>query len=195
MKAFRSVTSHAAVLDRPDVDTDQIVPKQFLKRIDRVGFGEFLFYDWRKDPDFELNQPAWQGARILLAGSNFACGSSREHAAWALQDFGFDAIVAPSYGDIFRTNAAQVGLLPVVLPDDVVKRLMEVASTGASLTVDLEQQTVTPENGDAVRFEIDAFVRHCLLEGLDSIGLTLEHEDDIAAFEAAHPSPIATTAL
>ncbi len=195
MKAFRSVTSHAAVLDRPDVDTDQIVPKQFLKRIDRTGFGEFLFYDWRQDPDFELNQPSWKGARILLAGSNFACGSSREHAAWALQDFGFDAIVAPSYGDIFRTNAAQVGLLPVVLPDDVVKRLMEVASTGASLTVDLEQQTVTPDGGEPVVFDIDPFVRHCLLEGLDSIGLTLAHEDDIATFEAAHPSPIATTAI
>ena len=195
MKAFRSVTSHAAVLDRPDVDTDQIVPKQFLKRIDRAGFGEFLFYDWRKDPDFELNQPGWQGARILLAGPNFACGSSREHAAWALQDYGFDAIVAPSYGDIFRTNAVQVGLLPVVLPDDVVKRLMAAASAGAALTVDLEQQTVTVENGDAVGFDIDPFVRHCLLEGLDAIGLTLAHEDDIAAFEAANPSPIATTAL
>ena len=195
MRAFRAVTSHAAVLDRPDVDTDQIIPKQFLKRIDRAGFGEFLFFDWRKDPAFELNQPGWSGARILLAGSNFACGSSREHAAWALQDYGFDAIIAPSYGDIFRTNATQVGLLPVELPEDVVKRLMEVASSGASLTVDLEQQTVTPEHGEPVGFEIDAFVRHCLLEGLDSIGLTLEHEDDIAAFEAGNPSPIATTAI
>ena len=195
MKAFRSVTSHAAVLDRPDVDTDQIIPKQFLKRIERTGYGEFLFHDWRQDPDFELNRPGCDGARILLAGPNFGCGSSREHAAWALQDYGFDAIVAPSYGDIFRTNAAQIGLLCVVMPDDVVKRLMEAASAGAVLTVDLEAQTVTSENGDAVGFEIDAFVRRCLLEGLDSIGLTLEHEDAIAAFEAANPSPIATTAL
>src|SRR5207249_11306723 len=121
VRAFRSVTSRAAVLDRPDVDTDQIIPKQFLKRIERSGFGEFLFFDWRKDPAFELNQPEAQGARILLTGRNFGCGSSREHAPWALQDYGFDAIVAPSYGDIFRQNSLKIGLLPVELPPEQVK--------------------------------------------------------------------------
>jgi 3-isopropylmalate/(R)-2-methylmalate dehydratase small subunit len=195
VKAFRSVTSRAAVLDRPDVDTDQIIPKQFLKRIERTGYGEFLFHDWRQDPDFELNRPGCGGARILLAGPNFGCGSSREHAAWALQDYGFDAVVAPSYGDIFHSNAVQVGLLPVVLPAEAVKGLMAAAADGAELTVDLEACAVTPAGGEAVTFDIDPFVRHCLLHGLDSIGLTLEHEHDIAAFEAAHPSPIATTAL
>jgi 3-isopropylmalate/(R)-2-methylmalate dehydratase small subunit len=195
VKALRSVTGRVAVIDRPDVDTDQIVPKQFLKRIERTGYGEFLFHDWRQDPDFELNRPGCDGARILLAGANFGCGSSREHAAWALQDYGFDAVVAPSFGDIFHSNAVQTGLLPVVLPGDAVKRLMTAAADGAELTVDLEECAVTPSGGDAVAFEIDPFVRRCLLHGLDSIGLTLEHEDDIARFEQAHPSPIATTAL
>jgi 3-isopropylmalate/(R)-2-methylmalate dehydratase small subunit len=195
VKAFRSVTSRAAVLDRPDVDTDQIIPKQFLKRIERAGYGEFLFHDWRQDPDFELNRPGCDGARILVAGANFGCGSSREHAAWALQDYGFDVVVAPSFGDIFYSNTVQIGLLPVVLPGAAVKRLMAAASFGAELTVDLEECTVTPAGGEAVAFEIDHFVRRCLLDGLDSIGLTLEHESEISAFEAAHPSPIATTAL
>ena len=195
MRAFRSVTSRAAVLDRPDVDTDQIIPKQFLKRIERTGYGEFLFHDWRQDPDFELNRPGCEGARILLAGANFGCGSSREHAAWALQDYGFDAIVAPSFGDIFRSNAVQIGLLPVVLEAETVKRLMAAASAGASLTVDLESCTIATSNGEPVSFEIDAFVRRCLLEGLDAIGLTLEHERDIAAFEERRPSPISTAAL
>jgi 3-isopropylmalate/(R)-2-methylmalate dehydratase small subunit len=195
MKAFRSVTSRAAVLDRPDVDTDQIIPKQFLKRIERTGYGEFLFHDWRQDPDFELNRPGCDGARILLTGANFGCGSSREHAAWALQDYGFDAVVAPSFGDIFYSNAVQIGLLPVTLPSADVKRLMGAAAAGASLTVDLEAQTVEPDGGAAVSFDIDPFVRHCVLSGLDAIGLTLEREDDIAAFEATHPSPVVTTAL
>jgi 3-isopropylmalate/(R)-2-methylmalate dehydratase small subunit len=195
MKAFRSVTSRAAVLDRPDVDTDQIIPKQFLKRIERTGYGEFLFHDWRQDPDFELNRPGCDGARILLTGANFGCGSSREHAAWALQDYGFDAVVAPSFGDIFYSNAVQIGLLPVTLPSADVKRLMGAAAAGASLTVDLEAQTVEPDGGAAVSFDIDPFVRRCVLSGLDAIGLTLEREDDIAAFEATHPSPVVTTAL
>jgi 3-isopropylmalate/(R)-2-methylmalate dehydratase small subunit len=195
MKAFRSVTSRAAVLDRPDVDTDQIIPKQFLKRIERTGYGEFLFHDWRQDPDFELNRPGCDGARILLTGANFGCGSSREHAAWALQDYGFDAVVAPSFGDIFYSNAVQIGLLPVTLPSADVKRLMGAAAAGASLTVDLEAQTVEPDGGAAVSFDIDPFVRDCVLSGLDAIGLTLEREDDIAAFEATHPSPVVTTAL
>jgi len=177
------------VLDRSDVDTDQIVPKQFLKRIERTGFGEFLFFDWAQEPNFELNHPAAEGACILLAGRNFGCGSSREHAAWALQDYGFDVIVAPSFGDIFRTNSLKIGLLTVALPEEQVRELMA-AGHGAELTVDLEEQTVGPH-----RFDFDAFDRRRLLEGLDDIGLTLRHEAEIAAFEAGHPPPIATTAL
>ncbi|MBV8257607.1 MAG: 3-isopropylmalate dehydratase small subunit, partial [Actinobacteria bacterium] len=138
MKAFRKVTSTAVVLDRPDVDTDQIIPKQFLKRIERTGYGEFLFFDWRKDPDFELNH---QQGKILLAGRNFGCGSSREHAAWALEDYGFEAVVAPSFGDIFRQNSLKVGLLPVQLPAEQVRELMDRALAGEALTVDLEERT------------------------------------------------------
>jgi 3-isopropylmalate/(R)-2-methylmalate dehydratase small subunit len=194
VRPFRSVTSRAAVLDRSDVDTDQIVPKQFLKRIERTGFGAFLFYDWRQDPDFELNRPEAQGAKILLTGPNFGCGSSREHAAWALQDYGFEAIVAPSYGDIFFTNAVQIGLVPVVVELAEVKELMRVASEGAELTVDLEAQEVTGP-GISIRFSMDPFVRESLLQGIDPIGRTLQHEAAIAAFEARSPSPIATTSL
>ena len=183
MKAFRTVTSRAVVLDRPDVDTDQIIPKQFLKRIERNGFGEFLFYDWRRDPDFELNH---QSGRILLAGRNFGCGSSREHAPWALQDYGFDVIVAPSFGDIFRQNSLKIGLLPVQLPEQQVRELM----TREEITVDLEARTV-----DEFPFELDDFSRRCLLEGLDDIDLTLEHEDAIAAHEQAHPAALSTLAV
>ena len=190
MKAFVRVTGRAAVLDRPDVDTDQIVPKQFLKSIERTGFKEALFFDWRRDPGFELNQPEAQGAKILLAGPNFGCGSSREHAAWAIEDYGFEAVIAPSFGDIFRTNAGKVGLLPVVLPADQVKALMERARAGEELTVDLEEQTA-----GGFPFEIDEDIRHRLLNGLDDIGLTLQLENEIAAFETAHPVPISTTAL
>ncbi|HKB93394.1 MAG TPA: 3-isopropylmalate dehydratase small subunit [Gaiellaceae bacterium] len=175
MKAFRSVTSTAVVLDRPDVDTDQIIPKQFLKRIERTGFGEFLFFDWRKDPAFELNH---QRGSILLAGRNFGCGSSREHAPWALQDYGFEAIVAPSYGDIFRQNSLKIGLLTVQLPAEEVRELMD---RGGELTVDLEGRTA-----GGFPFEIDDFTRDCLLEGLDEIALTLRGEPAIAAYEAAH---------
>ena len=156
MKAFRKVTSTAVVLDRPDVDTDQIIPKQFLKRIERTGFGEFLFFDWRKDPGFELNH---QEGRILLTGRNFGCGSSREHAPWALQDYGFEAIVAPSFGDIFRQNSLKIGLLPVQLPQAQVKELMERALGGEELTVDLETRTA-----GGFPFELDDFSRKCLLE-------------------------------
>jgi 3-isopropylmalate/(R)-2-methylmalate dehydratase small subunit len=195
VKAFTSVTAGAAVLDRPDVDTDQIIPKQFLKRIERTGYGEFLFFDWRQDPDFELNRPGCDGARILVTGPNFGCGSSREHAAWALQDYGFDAVIAPSFGDIFFSNSVQIGLVPVVLPQPQVKELMESALSGLDLTVDLERQTVSDSFGHAFSFEIDPFVRHCLLNGLDSIGLTLQHEADIDAFEARTTQPVATTAL
>jgi len=187
MRPFRRVTGRAAVLDRPDVDTDQIIPKQFLKRIERTGYGEFLFFDWAKHPDFELNQPHARGAKILLAGRNFGCGSSREHAPWALQDWGFEAIVAPSFGDIFRTNCVKIGLVPVVLPQEQVKALME---EPREITVDLEAQRAGPFG-----FEFDLFERECLLEGLDDIARALQHEDEIAAYEAAHPPRFATTAL
>jgi 3-isopropylmalate/(R)-2-methylmalate dehydratase small subunit len=190
VKAFRSVTGRVAVLDRADVDTDQIIPKQFLKRIERTGYGEFLFYDWRKDPAFELNRPEAAGASILVAGRNFGCGSSREHAAWALQDYGFEVVVAPSFGDIFAGNAAQIGLLTVALPDEQVREL----AAASELTVDLESLTVTAEDR-TIPFEYDAFRRHKLLNGLDDIALTLEHEAEIAVFESAHPSRLDTTAL
>ena len=195
MKPFRSLTARAAVLDRPNVDTDQIIPKQFLKRIERTGYGEFLFYDWRQDPEFELNKPAYAGAKILLGGTNFGCGSSREHAAWALQDFGFDVVVAPSFGDIFFTNSVQIGLVPAIVPARELRQLMETVSDGSELTVDLEAETIADEGGLTVSFEIEPFARHALLEGLDSIGATLRHEDAIAAFEARAPSPVRTTAL
>jgi 3-isopropylmalate/(R)-2-methylmalate dehydratase small subunit len=190
VKPFRSVTSRALVLDRPDVDTDQIIPKQFLRRIERTGFGEFLFYDWRKEPGFELNAPEAKDARILLAGRNFGCGSSREHAPWALQDWGFEAIVAPSFGDIFRQNSLKIGLLPVVLSAEQVKALMERANAGEELTVDLEARTA-----GGFEFELDDFSRECLLQGLDDIALTLREADAIAAYEAAHPAPISTAVL
>ena len=195
MKAFHSATSSAAVLDRPDVDTDQIIPKQFLKRIERTGYGEFLFFDWRQDPDFELNRPGYDGARILLTGPNFGCGSSREHAAWSLQDYGFDVVIAPSFGDIFFSNSVQIGLVPIILPQSQVKELMESAHSGLELTVDLENQTVADASGRSFTFEMDSFVRHCLLNGLDSIALTLQYGDAIGAFEARTTQPVATTAL
>jgi 3-isopropylmalate/(R)-2-methylmalate dehydratase small subunit len=190
VKAFRKVTAHAVALDRPDVDTDQIIPKQFLKRIERSGFGEFLFFDWRKDPAFELNQPAAKGARILIAGRNFGCGSSREHAPWALEDYGFDAVIAPSFGDIFRQNSLKIGLLPVQLAPEQVKELMARADTGEEITVDLEARTA-----GGFPFELDDHARECLLEGLDDIALTLRDEPALTAYESAHTAPISTTAL
>jgi 3-isopropylmalate/(R)-2-methylmalate dehydratase small subunit len=195
VKAFRKLTARAAVLDRPDIDTDQIVPKQFLKRIERTGYGEFLFYDWRQEPGFELNRPEFEGARILVTGPNFGCGSSREHAAWALQDYGFAAVVAPSFGDIFFSNCVQIGLLPLTLPAADVKALMRSVEGGGELTVDLEAQQIADGAGRVVAFAIDPFVRHCLLNGLDAIARTLQHEDAIAAFEARVPARVATTAL
>ncbi len=195
MKAFSSLTAGAAVLDRPDVDTDQIIPKQFLKRIERTGYDEFLFFDWRQDPDFELNRPGCDGARILVTGPNFGCGSSREHAAWALQDYGFDVVIAPSFGDIFFSNSVQIGLVPITLPQAEVKQLMESALSGLQLTVDLENRTVADAFSRSFTFEMDPFVRHCLLNGLDSIALTLQHEDAIGAYEARTVQPVATTAL
>jgi 3-isopropylmalate/(R)-2-methylmalate dehydratase small subunit len=192
MKPIARVTGRVAVLDRPDVDTDQIIPKQFLKRIERTGYGEFAFFDWRFDengnerPGFELNQPQFAGARVLLAGRNFGCGSSREHAAWALQDYGFDVVIAPSFGDIFRSNAGKVGMIVVQLPERDVKELMEAVDLdrGSDVTVDLEARTVAAPNGKSIPFEFDEPTRYRLLNGLDDIGLTLRHEDAIAAYEA-----------
>lgn len=201
MKAFRTTTGKAAVLDRPDVDTDQIMPKQFLKRIERTGFGEFLFYDWRYDADgrpradFELNNEAYAGARILLAGRNFGSGSSREHAPWGLQDYGFEVVIAPSFGDIFASNCVKVGLVPIVLPADQVKQLMELASGGSELTVDLEQQVIFAPGGEALHFPFDPSERHRLLTGLDDIGLSLAYEADIAAYEESHAARVDTLAL
>ena len=191
MKALRTVTGRVAVLDRPDVDTDQIIPKQFLKRIERTGYGEFLFQDWRFDedgnehPGFELNRPEFRNASILLAGRNFGCGSSREHAAWALQDYGFDAVVAPSFGDIFRTNAGKIGMLAITLPEDEVGRLMESIDldTGSEMTVDLERRVIVAPDGREVPFAFDEATRERILNGLDDIALTLQHADKIAAFE------------
>ena len=194
MKPLRTVTGGVAVLDRPDVDTDQIIPKQFLKRIERTGYGQFLFYDWRLDedgaerPGFELNRQEFRGASILLAGRNFGCGSSREHAAWALQDHGFDAVIAPSFGDIFRTNAGKIGMLAIALPADEVERLMESVDldSGSEMRVDLERRVIVAPDGREVAFDFDETTRHRILHGLDEIALTLQHEDAIAAYETAH---------
>jgi 3-isopropylmalate/(R)-2-methylmalate dehydratase small subunit len=191
MKPFRTHTGKVAPLDRANVDTDQIIPKQFLKRIERTGFGEFLFYDWRflpgdeLDASFVLNEERYRGASILVAGKNFGCGSSREHAPWALGDYGFCAIIAPSFADIFANNCMKNGLLPVALGEDEVAALIENAKAieNYQLTVDLERRTVTDDKHFSASFAIDEFQRHCLLEGLDDIGLTLLHEADIAAYE------------
>ncbi|HEX9124008.1 MAG TPA: 3-isopropylmalate dehydratase small subunit [Actinomycetota bacterium] len=188
MQPFRVHTGTAVPLDRADVDTDQIIPAEYLKRVERTGFGPFLFAEWRKDPDFVLDRPEHAGATILLAGPNFGSGSSREHAVWALEDAGFRAIVAPSFADIFRNNCTKVGLLPVQLPAAAVRALMDAVARdpAARLTVDLEARRVTgPDVGEA--FEIDDFTRGRLLEGLDDIGLTLHHEAAITAFEGARP--------
>lgn len=196
MEAFTILTGLVAVLDRVNVDTDQIIPKQFLKTIKRTGLREGLFYDWRRrkdgspDPDFFLNQPRYQGAPILLTRDNFGCGSSREHAPWALLDQGFRCIIAPSFADIFYNNCFQNGILPVVLKADEVQALMRdaLATQGYSLTVDLGRQTVTTATGTSYRFEIDPFRKDCLYRGLDSIGLTLQHEPAIAAYETRRRS-------
>ena len=192
MKAFRTHTGLVAPLDRANVDTDQIIPKEFLKRIERTGFGEFLFYDWRRkpdrtlDPEFVLNQPRYKGASILVTDRNFGCGSSREHAPWALDDFGFRAIIAPSFADIFANNCVKNGLLTVVLPEAQVATIMKKAqqTEGYRATVDLEKLQVRDDSGFSASFTLDDFNRRCLLEGLDDIGLTLQHEAEIAAYEA-----------
>jgi 3-isopropylmalate/(R)-2-methylmalate dehydratase small subunit len=197
MKPFRTHRGRVAPLDRVNVDTDQIIPKQFLKRIERTGFGQFLFYDWRfdaegkKNPGFVLDEPRYQGASILVAGRNFGCGSSREHAVWALADFGLRAVISSSFGDIFANNSTKNGFLTVRLSEAEVAELMRRAGEldDYELTVDLEQCEVRDEQGFRASFSIDEFVRHCLLNGLDDIGLTLQHEAEIAAYEALHPAP------
>jgi 3-isopropylmalate/(R)-2-methylmalate dehydratase small subunit len=196
MEPFVRLEGTAAALDRLNVDTDQIIPKQFLKRVERTGFGQFLFFDWRflpegkPNPDFELNQPAYEGATILVAGRNFGCGSSREHAPWALLDYGFRAIIAPSYADIFYNNCFKNGILPVTLPEETVNEILARAKStvGYRVTVDLERCVVEDSLGLIAPFEVDAFRRHCLLNGLDDVGLTLQHAPDITAFEAQRPS-------
>ena len=194
MEPFRTLTALAAPLDRTNVDTDQIIPKQFLKRIERTGYGEFLFFDWRRtpngdpNPEFELNNPRYQGAKILIAGKNFACGSSREHAAWALGDYGFRVVIAPTFADIFFSNAGKNGIVLVRLSEEQVALLLQNARTieGYELTVSLEEQTVTDTHGFHATFEVDPFRKFCLIEGLDDIGLTLRHEAELNTFEAAH---------
>ena len=192
MKPFTKHTGLVAPLDRANVDTDQIIPKQFLKRIERTGFGQFLFYDWRYLPDgqpnpsFVLNEPRYEGASILVADKNFGCGSSREHAPWALGEFGFRVILAPSFADIFANNCFKNGMLPIVLPEIEIAKIMRRAQGVGEyrLTVDLENGTLTDESGLSVPFTVGSFQRYCLLEGLDDIGLTLKHEDAIQRYEA-----------
>ena len=194
MQPFKKITALAAPLDRPNVDTDQIIPKQFLKRIERTGYGEFLFFDWRRtasgdpDPSFVTNDPRYAGAQILIAGKNFGCGSSREHAAWALSDFGFRCVIAPTFADIFFSNAGKNGILLVQLEEAQVNQLLQNAQTIANyqLTVSLEDQTVTDGHGFSAKFDIDPFRRFCLLEGLDDIGLTLRHAAELDKYEATH---------
>jgi len=196
MAGFKKLVGLAAPLDAANVDTDAIIPKQFLQRVTRTGFGANLFNDWRflddkgevPNPDFVLNAPRYQGANILLARKNFGCGSSREHAPWALADYGFQVIIAPSFADIFYSNAINNGMVPVRLAEEEVDELFQYVeeNEGAKITVDLTQNTVSANN-KTYSFSMDTFRRHCLLEGLDSIGLTLQHEDAIAEYEAKIP--------
>jgi len=200
MQAFKQLTGRVAPLNRANIDTDAIIPKQFLKSIQRSGFGPYLFDEWRYldrgepgqdcrhrplNPEFILNQPRYQGAQILLTRHNFGCGSSREHAPWALIDYGFRALIAPSYADIFYNNCFKNGILPIILPEETVEALFQAveATEGYQLTVDLTTQTVTTPTGETLSFTVDSFRRTCLLDGLDDIGLTLQHADAIVAFE------------
>jgi 3-isopropylmalate/(R)-2-methylmalate dehydratase small subunit len=193
MNPFRKHTGLVAPLGHANVDTDQIIPKQFLKRVERTGFGQFLFYDWRFLPDgqlnpsFVLNEPRYKDASILVTGKNFGCGSSREHAPWALQEYGFSVIIAPSFADIFANNCFKNGMLPIILADEevgVIARLAEQLDN-YQLTVDLERQVIEDGEGNSLTFKVGEFQRYCLLEGLDDIGLTLRHEQDIRAYEAS----------
>ena len=201
MDPFTRHTGLVAPLDHVDVDTDQIIPKQFLKSIARTGFDAGLFYDWRRlpdgspNPDFVLNKPEYQGASILVSGRNFGSGSSREHAPWALQQAGFRAVIAPSFGDIFRNNCYQNGLLPVALPENIVRQLLDRAESqpGYRLTIDLDHQTVADERDALASFDIDPSVKHRILNGLDDIGLTLQHAQVIDAFEQRRPAYLPRT--
>ncbi len=196
MTPFRTHTGLAVPLDRANVDTDQIIPKQFLKRIERTGFGQFLFYDWRflpdgaANPEFSLNDERYRGASILIAGKNFGCGSSREHAPWALADYGFRTIIAPSFADIFANNCMKNGMLPVTLTEEQVSKLMRRAAEveGYKVTIDLESKLISDTHAFSASFDIGDFQRYCLLEGLDDIDLTLKHADAIARFEAQRPA-------
>ena len=201
MQPFTTLSGVAAPLDRVNVDTDQIIPKQFLKRIERTGFGPFCFFDWRyKDdgslnPDFELNQPEYQAASILVAGRNFGCGSSREHAPWALEDMGIRAVLAPSFADILFNNCFKNGMLPVVLPESVIEELLARAKErpGYALTIDLENQVVSDQEGVIAAFDVDPFRKECLIRGLDDIGLTMQHEPEITRFETSRNVNLPTT--
>lgn len=194
MQPFKSLTSSAVPLDRTNVDTDQIIPKQFLKRIERTGYGDFLFFDWRQTPDgkpnpeFVLNDPRYRGAQILIAGKNFGCGSSREHAAWALSDFGFRVVIAPTFADIFFSNAGKNGMVLVQLTEPEVGALLRNAQEipGYTLTISLENQVVSDQRGFTATFDVDPFRRYCLLEGLDDIGLTLRYAAELDTFEVEH---------
>ncbi len=201
MEPVTTITGRAAPLPRANIDTDQIIPKQFLKRVERSGFGEFLFYDWATDAegepdgDFVLNKPEYADAAVLVTGPNFGSGSSREHAPWALQDRGFRTIIAPSFADIFVNNCAKIGLLTIVLADDEVAALTAIANDPANtVTVDLESQTVTAQ-GFHASFHIDPFTKHCLLNGLDHIALSLQHADEIDSFEQGRPGYLPTVCL
>lgn len=202
MKAFTVHRGRVVPLDRVNVDTDQIIPKQFLKRIEKTGFGQFLFYDWRfgadgnKNAEFVLDEPRYAGATILVAGKNFGCGSSREHAVWALADFGFRAVISSSFADIFANNSTKNGFLAVRLSEDEVATLMQRAQEidDYQVTIDLEKCEVTDGQDFRAKYPIDDFVRHCLLNGLDDIGLTLQHEKQIAEYEERHPAPAALSA-
>jgi 3-isopropylmalate/(R)-2-methylmalate dehydratase small subunit len=194
MRPFTQHTGLVVPMDRANVDTDQIIPKQFLKRIERTGFGQFLFFDWRflengqPNPDFELNRPQYAGASVLLARRNFGCGSSREHAPWALEDYGFRVIFAPTFADIFYNNCFKNGMLPIRLSETQIEDLFQRAAAhpGYQITVDLQSQTIRDEFGLRLPFDVDSFRRHCLLHGLDDIGMTLAHEGEIRAYEEAH---------
>lgn len=194
MEAFKQHTGLVGPVDRVNVDTDAIIPKQFLKRIERSGFGQFLFYEWRFDeqgaviPEFSLNLPRYQGASVLISRANFGCGSSREHAPWAIQDYGFKVVIAPSFADIFYNNCFKNGILPIALSEEQVEELFQrtAANEGYQLSVDLENKTIKDSQGLSISFDLDEHRRQFLLQGLDDIGLTLQHEAKIAAYEAAH---------
>lgn len=194
MEAFKKQTGLVAPVDRVNVDTDAIIPKQFLKRIERTGFGQFLFFEWRllengePNPNFEMNKPRYEGASILISRANFGCGSSREHAPWAILDYGFKVVIAPSFADIFYNNCFKNGILPIILSEEQVEELFQRTANqeGYQLTVDLENKRITDDQGLDIPFDLDEHRRQFLLLGLDDIGLTLQHEDEIEAYERAH---------